>query len=55
MRLVKYLTLAIPMSRNQAKFFIKRGRVTTDGKVQTDPDFEKFVETKSRRPFAKIV
>ena len=40
MRLVKYLTLAIPMSRNQAKFFIKRGRVTTDGKVQTDPDFE---------------
>ena len=40
MRLVKYLTLAIPMSRNQAKFFIKRRRVTIDGKVQIDPDFE---------------
>ena len=29
MRLVKYLTLAIPMSRNQAKFFIKRGRAVS--------------------------
>jgi len=27
-------------SRNQAKFFIKRGRVSVNGKTKTDPDFE---------------
>ena len=40
MRLVKFLTLCIAMSRNQGKFFIRKGRVSVDGKVTTDPDFE---------------
>ena len=40
MRLIKFLTLSVAMSRNQAKFFIKRGRVSVNGKAKTDPDFE---------------
>jgi 16S rRNA pseudouridine516 synthase len=40
MRLIKFLTLSVAMSRNQAKFFIKRGRVSVNGKTKTDPDFE---------------
>ena len=40
MRLVKFLTLCVAMSRNQGKFFIRKGRVSVDGKVKTDPDFE---------------
>ena len=28
------------MTRNQAKFFIKKGRTSVDGKIVTDPDFE---------------
>ena len=40
MRLVKFLTLCVAMSRNQGKFFIRKGRVSVDGKVTTDPDFE---------------
>ena len=40
MRLIKFLTLSVAMSRNQAKFFIKRGRVSVNGKAKTDPDFK---------------
>lgn len=40
MRLVKFLTLCVAMSRNQGKFFIRKGRVSVDGKVTTDPDFK---------------
>ena len=40
MRLIKFLTLSVALSRNQAKFFIKRGRVSVNGKTKTDPDFE---------------
>ena len=28
------------MTRNQAKFFIRKGRTSVDGKIVTDPDFE---------------
>lgn len=40
MRLSKYLTLCAAMSRNQAKFFIRKGRLSVDGAVVTDPDYE---------------
>ena len=40
MRLSKYLSLSIAMSRNQAKFFIRKGRVSVDSSVITDPNFE---------------
>ena len=40
MRLSKFLSLSIAMSRNQAKFFIRKGRVSVDSKVITDPYFE---------------
>ena len=40
MRLSKYLSLAVAMSRNQAKFFIRKGRLSVDGSVITDPYFE---------------
>ena len=40
MRLSKFLTLSIPMSRNQAKFFIRKRRLSVDGKVITDPNSE---------------
>ncbi|MEM7431650.1 MAG: S4 domain-containing protein [Pseudomonadota bacterium] len=40
MRLSKFLSLAVAMSRNQAKFFIGKGRLSVDGEVVTDPFFE---------------
>ena len=40
MRLCTYLSLSIAMSRNQARFFIKKGRVYVGSGVITDPDFE---------------
>lgn len=40
MRLSKFLSLSVAMSRNQAKFFIRRGRLSVDGAVVTDPEFE---------------
>ena len=40
MRLSKFLTLSVAMSRNQAKFFIRKGRVSVNGKVVTDPNSE---------------
>ena len=40
MRLSKFLSLAVAMSRNQAKFFIRKGRLSVDGNVITDPYFE---------------
>ena len=40
MRLSKFLSLSVAMSRNQAKFFIQRGRVSCDSKLITDPNFE---------------
>lgn len=40
MRLSKFLSLSVAMSRNQAKFFIRRGRLSVDGTVTTDPEFE---------------
>ena len=40
MRLSTYLSLSIAMSRNQAKFFIRKGRVYVGSGVITDPDFE---------------
>ena len=40
MRLSKFLSLAVAMSRNQAKFFIQKGRVSCDRKLITDPNFE---------------
>jgi 16S rRNA pseudouridine516 synthase len=40
MRLIKFLTLSVAMSRNQAKFFIRKGRASVDGKTRTDPNFE---------------
>ncbi|MBG10597.1 MAG: hypothetical protein CMD92_05455 [Gammaproteobacteria bacterium] len=39
MRLSKFLSLYIAMSRNQARFFIKKGRVSVNGDVITDPNF----------------
>ena len=46
MRLSKFLSLSIAMSRNQAKFFIKKGRVSVDSCVVTDPNFELEEETR---------
>ena len=40
MRLSKYLSLSIAMSRNQARFFIRKGRVYVGSDVITDPNFE---------------
>ena len=40
MRLSKFLSLSIAMSRNQAKFFIRKGRVSVDGDLVTEPNFE---------------
>ena len=40
MRLTKFLSLSVAMSRNQAKFFIRIGRVSVDGHIITDPNFE---------------
>lgn len=40
MRLSKFLSLSVAMSRNQAKFFIRKGRLSVDGQVVTDPEFE---------------
>ena len=40
MRLIKFLTLSVSMTRNQAKFFIRKGRASVDGKIVTDPDLE---------------
>ena len=40
MRLSKFLSLSVAMSRNQAKFFIRKGRVSVDGNVIADPNFE---------------
>ncbi len=40
MRLLKFLSLSVAMSRNQAGFFIKKGRVSVDDEVITDPHFE---------------
>ena len=40
MRLSKFLSLSIAMSRNQAKFFIRKGRVSVDRDVVNDPEFE---------------
>ena len=36
MRLSKFLSLSVAMSRNQAKFFIRKGRVSVDGDVIAD-------------------
>ena len=40
MRLSKFLSLSVAMSRNQAKFFIRKGRVSVGGNVIVDPNFE---------------
>ena len=40
MRLSKFLSLSVAMSRNQAKFFIRKGRVSVDGNLVTDPNLE---------------
>jgi 16S rRNA pseudouridine516 synthase len=40
MRLSKFLTLSVAMTRNQAKFFIRKGRVSVDGKLVINPDLE---------------
>ena len=40
MRLSKFLSLSVAMSRNQAKFFIRKGRLSVDGTVVTDPEFD---------------
>ncbi|MEM8684889.1 MAG: S4 domain-containing protein [Pseudomonadota bacterium] len=40
MRLNVFLSLSVAMSRNQAKFFIQKGRLSVDGNVVTDPYFE---------------
>ena len=40
MRLSKFLSLAVAMSRNQAKFFIRKGRLSVDSNVITDPEFD---------------
>ncbi|MEM7501174.1 MAG: S4 domain-containing protein [Pseudomonadota bacterium] len=39
-RLSKFLSLAVAMSRNQAKFFIRKGRLSVDGNAITDPEFD---------------
>ena len=40
MRLSKFLSLSVAMSRNQAKFFIRKGRVSVGGNLVTDPNLE---------------
>ncbi|MEM9403778.1 MAG: S4 domain-containing protein [Pseudomonadota bacterium] len=40
MRLNVFLSLSVAMSRNQAKFFIQKGRLSVDGNVVTDPYFD---------------
>ena len=40
MRLSKFLSLSVALSRNQANFFVRKGRLAVDGKVVTDPYFE---------------
>ncbi|MEM7100990.1 MAG: S4 domain-containing protein [Pseudomonadota bacterium] len=40
MRLSKYLSLCVAMSRNQLNFVIRKGRVCVNGAVVTDPYFE---------------
>ena len=40
MRLSKFLTLSVAMSRNQAKYCIRKGRVFVAGQLVTDPDCE---------------
>lgn len=42
MRLTQFLTLAVAMSRNQAKYSIRKGRTCVDGNVIIDPNFEVF-------------
>ena len=38
MRLRRFLFLSVSMSKNQAAYFIKKGRVSIDGRVETDPN-----------------
>ena len=40
MRLTKFLSLYVNMSRNQAKFYIRKGRASVDGVVIRESDFE---------------
>ncbi len=40
MRLSRFLSLSVAISRNQARFFIGKGRVCVDARVITDPNFE---------------
>ena len=40
MRLLRFLTLSVDMSQNQAGFAIRKGRVSVDGITVTDPNFE---------------
>ena len=40
MRLSRFLSLHVGMSRNQSKFFIRKGRVFVDSTPIGDPDFE---------------
>ncbi|MEM9604786.1 MAG: S4 domain-containing protein [Pseudomonadota bacterium] len=40
MRLSKFLSLCVAMSRNQAKYFVRRGRIAVDGTVVIDPEFD---------------
>ena len=40
MRLTQFLTLSVAMSRNQAKYCIRKGRTCVDGKVIIDPNFQ---------------
>ncbi|MEM9173285.1 MAG: S4 domain-containing protein [Pseudomonadota bacterium] len=40
MRASKFLSICVAMSRNQAKFFIRKGRLAVNGEVITDPYFE---------------
>ena len=42
MRLTQFLTLSVAMSRNQAKYSIRKGRTCVDGEVIIDPNFEVF-------------
>ena len=40
MRLSRFLSLSVAINRNQARFFIGKGRVCVDARVITDPNFE---------------
>ncbi len=40
MRLTRFLCLSVAINRNQARFFIGKGRVCVDASVITDPNFE---------------